>query len=214
MEKNAITAQLVQEHVLANPFLADYLERDLINTAALARELLPAIVKENPKATVESISVALRRIPPSGTRIFAQLRHVVSNVQIATRTDVVLFCLDKSAKVPDMKEFRGDDIFFVNHGPNEITVIVDEKNAGKVRGRHLLSRKGLALVSVKDTLVGKDVNYRVTPGFVSVFLTGISREGINIEDVITTYSQVTFVVDERDLVRVFAICRKAKAGFR
>tara|TARA_Y100000310_G_scaffold219689_1_gene221086 strand:+ start:932 stop:1117 length:186 start_codon:yes stop_codon:yes gene_type:complete len=61
MDSNTATAQLVKKELEKNSFLLDYLRRDLINVQALAREILPNIKKKNSKASVESISIAIKR---------------------------------------------------------------------------------------------------------------------------------------------------------
>lgn len=212
MEKNAVnnatTAQLVKEHLQNNVFLLDYLSRDLINIASLAREILPDIQKQNPKATLESVSIAVKRnFGAREPQITRQLQRILSNVQITMRTDIALFCLPKTAKLPDIKEFQSDDVFFINQGYNEVTVIIDKRNSNLIRGPVLLQQKNLALISLKDTLISEKQNFRVTPGFVSAFLGNISRAGINISDIVSTYSQVTFVVEQKYLLRVYQICQ-------
>lgn len=208
MEKN--TSQLVQEHILSNPFLTDYLTRDLINTTSLARELLPTIQQENPKATIESISIALRRLNLKKQEITQQLKKIITNVQITMRTNVSLFCLSKGSQLPDTKAFGNDDIFYMNQGANEITIIIDDKNEHLIKGNIVMHRKKLAIISLKDTLINQKINYRITPGFVHVFLSNISKQGINIEDILSTYSQVTFVIEEKYLPQVYDICRKVQ----
>ena len=209
MEKN-ITAALVREHVLSNPILVDYLSRDIINIASLARELLPLIQKENQKATVESISVALQRLSlDAKPQMTDQLKKVLSQVQITMRTDASLFCLPKGGGA-DLEKFASDDIFYINQGATEVTIIVDRKNKHLIKGKPLLHKDNLALISVKDSLINTDTNYRITPGFVHMFLANISKEGINVEDIISTYSQVTFVIEEKYVSQVFKICTKVK----
>ena len=46
---NANTSQIVKEHLENNAFILDYLSRDLINVASLAREILPYIKEQNKK---------------------------------------------------------------------------------------------------------------------------------------------------------------------
>lgn len=209
MEKN-ITAALVREYVLHNPIIMDYLSRNIINIASLARELLPTIQKENPKATVESVSVALQRLSLDvRPQVTEQLKKVLSNVQITMRTDVSLFCLAKGGGA-DIRSFGIDDIFYINQGANEVTVIVDKKNKHLIKGTPLLHKDNLALVSIKDSLIHTQTNYRITPGFVHMFLSNISKEGINVEDIISTYSQVTFVIEEKYVAQVLKICNKVK----
>ena len=171
---------------------------------------MPQIKKENDKATVESISVALQRLDlKKKHKITDQLRSVLSNVQITMRTDISLFCLAKGGGA-DIRSFKSDDVFYINQGSDEVTVIVDKKNSHLIKGTPLLHKDGLALISLKDSLIATKNNYRVTPGFVHMFLSNISKEGINVEDIISTHSQVTFVIEEKYLSSVFEICKKVK----
>jgi len=207
MENNITTAQLVKKHLENNVFLLDYLKRDLINVTSLARELLPLIQKDNPKASLESISIAIKRLQLSGYNITKQLRKVCSNIQISMRTNVVLFCLKKGARLPDVSTFDPDDVFFLNQGSNEITIILDKKNAHLVKGDILFKQDDLAIISLKDTLLHEKENYRTTPGFVHVFISNISKRGINISDILSTYSQLTIVVEQKYLLDVYKICQ-------
>jgi hypothetical protein len=205
---NTTTAQLVKEHLENNAFILDYLSRDLINVTSLAREILPAIKEQNTKATLESVSIAIKRSFASpNQKISEQLKHVLSNIQLNMRNDIVLLCLSKGAKLPNMSEFQSDDIFFVNQGSNEITVIIDRKNLNLIKGPTLLEQKDLALISLRDNLINEKINYRVTPGFVYSFISNIGREGININDILSTHSQVSFVVEQKYLLRVYQICQ-------
>ena len=205
---NATTSQLVKGFLKDNVFLLDYLSRDLINVTSLARELLPEIQKQNPKATLESVSIAIKRnFGGQQHRITKQLQRILSNVQITMRTDIALFCLPKTAKLPDIKEFKSDDVFFINQGYNEVTVIIDKRNSGLIGGPVLLQQKNLALISLKDTIIDEKQNFRATPGFVDAFLGNISMAGINISDIVSTYSQVTFVVEQKFLLQVYQICQ-------
>ena len=208
--ENQATAKIVQQEVMMNPFLSEYLRRELINVASLARELLPIVSKENPKATIESIAVAIHRLPLKENGVSAQLKEIVSHVQIEMRTDISLFCMHKSSKLPEMNQFSSNDVSFVNQGATEVTIIIDEKNEHLIKGKPLLHRRNLAIISLKDTLIKQSANYRVTPGFVSIFLSNISRAGINIEDIISSYSQVTIVIEEKYLDRVYKVCKDVK----
>src|SRR3989338_2229743 len=179
-----IHASLVRDHILRNPLLVDYLSRNLINIQSLARELLPLIQQENKKATLESIAVAIQRLDLRSPHLLTeQLKTIINNVQILMRTDVCLFCLEKGTII-DSRQFGKDDIFYINQGANEVTVIVDRKNKSLIHGQILLQKDNLALISLKDTLIKSSTNYRVTPGFVHMFLSNISKEGINVEDII------------------------------
>jgi len=41
-------------------------------------------------------------------------------------------------------------------------------------------------------------------------LSNISREGINLNDILSSYSQVTLVVEQKYLMKVYEICQRVK----
>jgi|GEM_PF-2054363 len=208
MESNKSIAQLVKDRVEKNSFLVDYLNRGLINVAALAREILPEIEKENPNANTESIAIAIKRLPTKKDQaITEQLKKIVSNVQLNVRTDILLLVFNKDGELPDKTLFNQDDIYFVNQGSNEVTVIIDGRNERLVKEKHIFKKDNLSTISLRDSLLHEGENYRTTPGFVYIFLSNISKRGINIEDIISAYSQVTFVVEQKYLPEVYQICQ-------
>jgi hypothetical protein len=191
------TAQLVREYVAKNSILSDYLARNLINITELAKTLLPQIQTKNPKATIESISVAISRLKYKTTHS-EKLQKTLQKAQLNLRTNVSLYSLEKGGGA-DIKSFGTDDIFFINHGMEEVTVVVDSKNKNLIKGKIVSEKNNLSIISVKS----KD--YRDVSGFVFHLLLPISREGINIEDIISTKSQITFVVESKYTMRVFEI---------
>jgi hypothetical protein len=214
MISNKQTSDIVRGIVLANPFLVDLLKRGLLNVAQLARELLPLVRAENQKATVESIAVAISRLDLSRqNEVSRQLASIVHRVQLTVRTDVALLKFRRGAQLPEAGSFSGDDVFFMSQSPEMTTVIIDEKNLDRVSARAVERITGLGLLTIKDTQSSKPVNYRVTPGFIHVFLSNISQAGINIVDVFTGLDSVNFVLAEKQLMEAFSICGTVKARF-
>jgi hypothetical protein len=206
MKENAITAQLVKKHVLSNAILIDYLSRDLINVTQLARELLPKIQAENSKATIESISVAIHRLQLPISYYDENLKQVLSSLQLTMRTGVSLLCVSKSTILPPSTSFSNDDLYFVNQGSEEITIILDSKNESFIPGKIIYQKDSLAVLSLKNALRSKK-RYRDIPGYVNLFLAQIARAGVNIQDTLSTYGQLTFVVEEKDISLVYQICK-------
>ena len=139
-------------------------------------------------------------------QIADNFKDVLANLQITMRTGLSLFRLESGGGA-DIRNFKKDDVFFVNQGANEVTVITDKKNKNLIKGKIITQKDSLAMISLKATTT----HSRHLPGYVNLFLAQISKEGINLEDIISSYSQVTFVVQERDLMAVFELCNKVKS---
>ena len=84
-------------------------------------------------------------------------------------------------------------------------VIIDEYDILVGKPINILKFKveNLSTISLKG-------NYRNTKGFVYTFLSKIAIEGINVVDMISTNSQFTFIVEEKDALKVYKICREVK----
>jgi len=202
--KENTTAQLVKKYILNNPFLIDFLKRDLINITSFAREILPQILKENSKATIESISIAIKRLDLRNQNLISlDLEKVIKNTQINLRDDVVLICINDSKDIPNSLNFKKSDLFYVNQGSNEITIIIDKKNIDLIKVEEIYEKNNLSAISLKG-------DYRNCPGFVYTFLSKIALIGINIVDMISTHSQFTFIVEEKDSLKVYELFRKIK----
>jgi hypothetical protein len=205
--KSTPTADIVRDIVLANPFLVDYLRRNLINIASLSRDLLPLVAQHSPKATVESIAVAIQRLDlPTKTLVSNQLKTIAKTVQLNLRSDITLLHMEKGCTLPKL---TGDDILFTHQGIEYCTIIIDTKNVSLIKGAVHVKTDNLGIITVKDTTKEKH-NYRVTPGFVYLFLGSMSRQGINIVDLFTGIDTVNFVVKKQDLVAAYEQCSKAK----
>ena len=201
------TAEIVKKIILNNSILIDFLKRDLINIASLAREIYPEIKQKNKKATIESISIAIKRLDFKQYDLNSdELKKTIEKIQITLKDNISLFTLKKSSEIPDFKKFKEDETFYLNQGSNEITLIIDEKNSNLIKEK-IMHINNLSAISLKG-------DYRKTKGFVYTFLSKISVEGINIVDMISTNSQFTFIVKEKDALIVYEICRKIKETFK
>lgn len=175
------TAGIVREHIHANPILSAYLSRGWINIAELSRALLPVVRKENPKATVESIAVAVKRLRLDGEDRASASARVAAAMQISTRTDVSLVVCPREAFT--LPRLRGDELFAANIGSEEATMLVDSRNADRVPGSSVTD--GLVVISLRDTRADEPENFRTEPGVLSRFLSALALAGIPVVDVFT-----------------------------
>jgi len=202
--KENTTAQLVKKYILNNPFLIDFLKRDLINIQSLSRELLDKIKKENSKATIESISIAIKRLDLKNQKLISlHLKQIIQTTQIIMRDDVSLITINDVSGLPSHSNFKKSDLYYLNQGSNEITIILDRKNKHIIKANKIFERDNLCAISLKG-------NYRDCEGFVYTYLSKIALSGINIIDMISTQSQFTFIIKDRDALSVFEICKNIK----
>ncbi len=206
------TADLVRIELETDLFIMDYLKEDIVNVAALARKMLPKIKKENRKANIESVSIAIKRHVQNSKKekMNPRLKKVISNSQINIRDNIIHVTMDRTLgsmnKVNEIsKKIRWDQDEFclINQGAGEITIIADEKNIKLFNGE---IKKKLALLTIKESITEtKGID---TPGLYSYFISQLSKRAVNIIEIVSTSSQVSFLIDEKDLTKAYDILKK------
>ena len=211
------TADLVKEELKYELYLLEILKEDLINISALAKKLLPKIKAKNPKATIESISMAIRRFieQEKYQQISKDVKEIISNSQILTKNDIIHmtferndFVVNRISEVSKNIKWNQDEILFINQGSGEITIIIDEKNKKHLDNckRYLIeTTPNLAIISLKDN-TKKSIK---VPGIYSYFINQLVRKSINITEVISTLSEINFVISNKDIIRAYEIIERS-----
>lgn len=216
------TADLVKEELMYELYLLETLKDDLINISALAKKLLPKIKSKNSKANIESISMAIRRFiaEEKYEKISKDVKNIISNSQILTKNDIMHMTLERNdfvaLKVSEISKkikWNQEEVFFVNQGAGEITVILDEKNKvffDDCKKYLIESTLNLAILSIKDN-TKKSIN---VPGIYAYFINQLVKKSINIVEVVSTLSEITFVIKNSDLVRAYETIEKSINFYR
>lgn len=226
MEDIVKTTSLVKEELVDELYLLEVLKDDLVNVSALARRMLPTIKAKNPKATVESITMAIKRFVFSQRKekLSTAIAKIIAGCQLSTRNDVVHMTFERNQRVLETiadvsRKIRWgqEELFYINQGSGEVTVIIDEKNMHLLKGldtyRIELSRH-LSVLSINEAIAKDKPKSIDIPGIHAYFLSQLARRSINIIEVISTYSQINFVLENEDLMRAHDIIRKNILFFR
>lgn len=220
------TADLVKEELDKDIFLLETLSQGLINHAALARKLLPRIKKKNSKATIESVSVAIMRYANKAKRddLSRVVKKIISLSNLSIKNDIVHITFPRKDEITEIinenaKKIKWDqdEILLINQGSGEITIVVDKKNKHlfkQILEKAVEIRKNTAIVSIRESQ-RKDVKPGIdVPGLYAYFINQVSRAGINILDIISTRSQLTFVIDESNLTKCYGVLNDCIRFFR
>ncbi len=217
----ASIAQVTRELVSRQPFLEDALARGIINYNALAEELRPKIEERvGRKVQPASISMSLRRL--SQTVKKNQFERIEKHLQEFVGSDTTikydLFELtirfnsneDPSEVIGRLYEsgrYSSNDFLSLTKGTSELSIIANLKHRDFIK--KLVNPKsiksevlGLAALSVfipEDSLQ--------IPGLFYYFTKALTTEGINIIELISTFSEIQFIVDEPDVLETSKIIR-------
>lgn len=220
------TSQIVREEIDKDIFLQNSLAKGLINNSALARLLLPKVKIKNPKATIESITISIARYTNSlkHNKLERELTAQISNSQVSLKNDIVHATFFRNNTIVSgineiSKKIRWDldEILFINQGSGEITIVFDKKNKyqfKKILANAVEVRDNSAILSIREGKIKGLMPSIEVPGLYAYFINQISQNGINILDVVSTRSQITFVIKESDLIKSYEVINNCIKHFR
>jgi hypothetical protein len=227
MESMKTTAELVKEEINGSLFIKESLKNDLINYSSLVRLLLARIKRENPKANFASILIAIQRYQDELAKKHSNLqslKKILSSSEIIMKNKIASLTLARTGEaMKSLNEIskniswdRGD-IFFTVQGSGEVTVIIDEKNEHKfekVKETSILEEeKNLALISLRESDSQKEYS-KESLGYLSLLTTTLADNGINILDIASTYRQVFFIINEKDLTKTYNVFSKLIESYK
>jgi serine/threonine-protein kinase len=146
------------------------------------------------------------------------MKNDVSHLTFRTSDEIVKVVSEIAGQIPR----DSDDVFFVNQGGGEITIVCDadhEKFLAGLRYQALEYRTQVGVLRIREAR-DDDVQQGIeVPGLYAYFIGQLADNGINILDMISTRSQLTLVLAEDDLTPAFSLladrvreCRRLASG--
>ncbi len=208
-------ANIVEEIINGSEIAHSALSAGLLNLSAYAKTIRSEVERKTRKEVRHgTIVVALSRLSKTLSKRAALLPKVrVENLSVKTGLVEIAFDRNKANRnllrsLYQNEQFMEADFFTVTHGVTELSIIVPEnftKTVLKVFSRQkpkLLIDK-LASLTVRykeDCLFTPNVNYAV--------MRPLALKRINIVEIVSTYTELTFIVGEQDLQEAFLILSK------
>jgi len=203
-------AHLIEKVIEEKPFLQEALSRGIINNAALAEELMPKIEKElKKKVKFSAVNMAIRRLTEKLNKTFIQKAKFDEDTDITIKSDLVEMVLFKEkeiqkkiAKLYGLVDLR-KDFLTITQGLHEVMIITNKKHEKKVTKMFpptQIKKKISKLSSLMVNIPEKSVE---TLGLFYVVVRALNWENINVVDIISTYTEMTFIIDEKDTSRAF-----------
>jgi hypothetical protein len=190
----------VENHIANDAFAQEALQRGVLNITAYAREILPAIENATEKSVhLPTLVVALSRLTTTVQPMAIQARVKIDNLSITSslsevvfeRTDALLQAL-ADFKIPTPTTF-----FTVTEGLHEVAIICSTEIVNdladlnsKIKAQH----NQLVAVSVR---FGN--HYLEVPNALYSLMGALAVRRINIRELISTYTELTFIVDSQDM---------------
>lgn len=201
-------SEALRDTIKGNPFLEFGVHYGLFNLTQLARYLQPMIEARAKKdVQVSAITMNLSRLQQDlRATTPAPERFEIENVTIHSGLSTVSY-----ARSPEVhaglhhvydRIHRANGFCCLSQGLHEITAIVESHFrpwlAKRIRQKPVYSHDNLASVGVQF-----DDRYAEIPGMLYMLLQRVTLQNVNLIEIISTYTEIVFYVDERDTQTVF-----------
>ena len=208
-------SHVVQKLVDDRVYIQESMDKNIISYASLAKQLQPQVEEElGKKVKKHAIEMALRRYRD-------QLKQKHATVTFDYSSDIIMktkVCdiavvrsptlLIKLKKLYDIVDFERGDILNIIQGSSEVCIVTNERYKQKlldiIEGEKILIQEN-NLVSLTMTF-SKDFFY--TPGIIFNIIRNVAWENINIYELVSTNTELTFILHKKDAMRGYNALEK------
>jgi len=199
-------------------YLTEAISKGIINNSSLARYIKPEIEEMIKKsASMPSIIAAINRVSSTIKPKYIKSDIFKSSPEMILRSNLTLLSLANSSsleekydsllKLPNSRHFLS-----LTKGSFETSMVISDELIKKVKD--ILKNEKITLeigkVSSITILLPKDSTK--TPGIFYFFLKSLAWEGINILEIVSTQSELTLVVDNKDVNRTYFVLNALFSG--
>jgi len=209
-------SHLVERKIEERPLLEEAISNGIVSYAALARRLKPEIEEELGREVKHSaIMMALRRFAERVQERARLVSPILYSTEISMRTGICDIAvvrspslIDKIGSLYDMVEFERGDVLNIILGSYELSIITNARYAERVQ--EILAEE--VIINVEDGLVSISLSYPkeffYMPGIIFAVTRKLAWESINLMEVVSTMTELTFILGEKDGVRGYNALRE------
>lgn len=213
----ATISNIAQKIVREKPFLEEALAKGLINYASLAENLQEEIEKElRKKVQTSAIVMALRRLAEKlETELVKKSSFQFKETDVTIKSDLVEFTVQKSPsiinsvrKVYDSVDFSRGDFLTMTQGVYEITLIFNKKYKNEFKKIFEKEKIIKTIESLASVTIKIPIDVVETVGFFYIITKALNWENINIIEIVSTLTELTFIVKEDDAPKAFKVLKE------
>ena len=205
----------VQKIVDKRVFIQESMNKNIISYASLAKQLQPEIQKElEIPVKQHAVEMALRRYADKLQKKHRGISFDYSS-DIIMKTQVCdISVLQSPTLLKNLKNFydivhlEKGDILNIILGSNEVSIVTNER----YKQKFLDILKNEEVLNVEEELVSltmtfsKDFLY--TPGVIFNIIRNIAWDNINIFEIVSTNTELTFIIHKKDAMRGYSALEK------
>lgn len=204
----------LSEIIQNQPFIEEGLSRGIINYSAYAREIRPEIEKKLYKSVKEgAIVMALKRISEKLARSEPQNKLNLTNLTV--RSNLTELTINNSESLIDKQRelfnqiSKEKDVFCaVSQGIRETTFISDSKARSAIEKIFSTENMLSVIKNLSSITIHLPREVVETPGVYYQILKMLAWEKINVVEVISTYTELTIVFEDKNVDKAFSTLKK------
>jgi len=212
-------SEVIENLVKQKPFIERALAEGLLNLSAFSRQIKPDIEKIVKKPVTEaSILMALKRLVPMiEVSMSKKIEKATKGFgDIIVRSHLVDFTyknsdslIEKQGNLVKLLTTERDAFYTISRGVFETTIVISNSFAEEVKrlfADEILISSTPSISSVTLRLPKDNIKI---PGLYYFVFKQIAWEGISILEVISTTNELSMIVKDKDVDRVFSIIKKS-----
>ncbi|MBD3303655.1 hypothetical protein GF343_00780 [Candidatus Woesearchaeota archaeon] len=209
-------AHLVEKIIENKPMLQEALAQGIINNAALAEQLQPQIEKElSKKVKFSAVNMAVRRLGEKLKKKTVPKARFDKSCDITVKSDLIEITLHKTEnsygnarKIHNLIKLRKGDFLTITQGLYEVMIITNQKYEKDIR--KIIPPRAVKKIikNLSSLTVNIPEEFVETIGFFYLITRAMVWENINIIDLVSTFTEITFLVKEKDTSRAFDTLKK------
>ena len=209
-------SHLVEKVIEQKPFIQEALSNGIINNAALADQMLPEIEKElKKKVKFSAVNMAIRRLSEKLEQSFISKAKFDKNSDITLKSNLIEITVYKMEdsqeyikELYSLVDIKGGDFLTITQGLHELMIITNEKYEKKILGmfpNKLIKKSIKNLSSITINIPEESIE---TIGLFYIVTRALNWENINIVDIVSTFTEMTFIIKEEDTARSFNVLKE------
>tara|TARA_Y100000310_G_C20472884_1_gene710945 strand:+ start:66 stop:725 length:660 start_codon:yes stop_codon:yes gene_type:complete len=209
-------AHLVEKIIEQKPFLQEALSKGIVNNAALAEELLPQIEKELKKRVkFSAVNMAIRRLSEKLKKTFVSTAKFDKDTDITIKSDLIEITIFKTQDIQkhikqiyDLVDFNQGDFLTITQGLHEMMIITNQKHAQAITKLFPKSSIKKIIKNLSSLTLNIPITAIETVGLFYIVTRALNWENINIVDIVSTLTEMTFMVKEDDTAKSFEVLKE------
>jgi len=209
-------SHLVEKIIEQKPFMQEALSRGIVNNAALAEELLPQIEKElKKKVKFSAVNMAIRRLGEKLNKTFVSRAKFDKDSDISIKSDLIEITVFKTEDTQNhiknlynIIDLKKGDFLTITQGMNELMIITNKRHEKKILSlfpQKIIKKTIKKLSSITVNIPLESINM---VGLFYIVTRSLNWENINIVDIVSTLTEMTFIISEDDTSKAFNVLKR------